>query len=130
MRSSYASNFRASNDTMPPLYELRKDPKEFISLIEGPPTRPVCGGIVPCNHHISYFLSKILKPLIKEASMTCTITEDLLSRVDDCNNSKIFGSLDVEALYPRMTYCLLVKSMRNSSMAGRIWGLLSWTMKR
>ena len=73
-----ARNFRASNNTMPPLYGLRKDHKEFESLIEGPPTRPVCGGIVSCNYRISYFLSQFLKPLIKDAPARCDSTDIIL----------------------------------------------------
>ena len=46
----------------------------------------------------------ILRPLIKESADVCESTEDLLSRIRECNQQEnldkcIVGSMDVEALY-------------------------------
>ena len=99
------NNYKSENNPVPPLYGLRKDHKKDFDLTIGPPTRPVCGGIVSSNHRISHFLSQVLKPIIKEAESTCDSTEDLLCRVRHCNDHElldncIIGSMDVEALYP------------------------------
>ena len=98
-------NYQTTNNEVPPLYGMRKDHKEFDDLEKGPPTRPVCGAIVACNYRISYFISQFLKPLVKSAPEACTSTEDLLHRINECNNNNdlnnhIVGSMDVKALYP------------------------------
>ena len=46
----------------------------------------------------------ILRPLVKQAEETCESTEDLLSKITECNESEnltrsILGSMDVKALY-------------------------------
>lgn len=46
-----------------------------------------------------------MKPLIGDAEEVCDSTEDLLHRIEDCNQRKnldncIIASMDIEALYP------------------------------
>ena len=99
------NNFQSINNMIPPIYGLRKDHKVFDDAIKGPPMRPVCGAVVASNYRISHFLSMILRPLIKESADVCESTEDLLSRIRECNQQEnldkcIVGSMDVEALYP------------------------------
>ena len=98
-------NFLTSNNDIPPLYGLRKDHKLITDDFKGPPSRPVCGAVISCNYRISYFLSQILKPLIKDAPECCDSTEDLLHRINTINETEdlsdcVLGSMDVEALYP------------------------------
>ena len=57
------------------------------------------------NYRISHFLSSFLRPLIKRAPENCDSTEDLLSCIKSCNETKdletsIIGSMDVAALCP------------------------------
>ena len=89
---------------MPPLYGLRKDHKAHVDADVGPPTRPVCGAVVSSNYRVSHFLSSILRPLIKQAPTVCESTEDMLSRIQECNREadlemSIVESMDVAALY-------------------------------
>eukprot|EP00794_Sanderia_malayensis_P016493 gene16493-18133_t len=90
---------------IPPLYGLRKDHKACIDQEKGPPTRPVCGANVSSNYRISHFLSMVIRPFFKESVEVCESTEDLLSRIKECNKHQdlsrsIIGSMDVVALYP------------------------------
>ena len=99
------NNFQSTNNMIPPIYGLRKDHKMFEDASKGPPTRPVCGAVIASNYRISHFLSMILRPLIKESVDVCESTEDLLSRIRECNQQQnldkcIVGSMDVKALYP------------------------------
>ena len=99
------SNYQATHNAIPPLYGLRKDHKHCEDQVKGPPIRPVCGAVVSCNYRISHFLSMILRPLVEQAEETCESTEDLLSKIKECNESEnltksIVGSMDVTALYP------------------------------
>ena len=103
--SRLRNNFISTNNDVAPLYGLCKDHKPMDNEVLGPPTRPVCGAVTSCNYRISYFLSQFLKPLTREAPETCESTEDLLSRIHECNENEdlqdcIIGSMDVEALYP------------------------------
>ncbi|CAI9736439.1 Hypothetical predicted protein [Octopus vulgaris] len=82
-----ANNFQAWNNDIPALYGLRKDHKVTTDPIAGPPTRPVCGANMACNYRISYFLSMIIRPIIRMSHDVCDSTEDLLSRINDCNNT-------------------------------------------
>ncbi|CAI9736119.1 Hypothetical predicted protein [Octopus vulgaris] len=100
-----AKNFQAWNNDIPALYGLRKDHKGFTDPIAGPPTRPVCGANIASNYRISYFLSMIIRPIIRMSPDVCDSTEDLLSRISDCNKTCdltgcIVGSMDVVSLYP------------------------------
>ena len=76
----------------------------FDDVIKGPPLRPVCGAIVSSNMRISYFLSSILRPVIALSDDVCDSTDDMLSRVERCNEQDltncIVDSMDVDALYP------------------------------
>ena len=99
------NNFQSTNNMIPPVYGLRKDHKDFEDINKGPPTRPACGAVVASNYRISHFLSMIFRPLIKESVDVCESTEDLLSRIRECNQQQnldkcIVGSMDVKALYP------------------------------
>ena len=54
---------------------------------------------------MSYLLSLFLQPILITSEVTCSSTEDLLYRIDNCNKNEdlrdcIIGSFDVEALYP------------------------------
>ncbi|CAI9736582.1 Hypothetical predicted protein [Octopus vulgaris] len=82
-----AKNFQAWNNDIPALYGLRKDHKGFTDPIAGPPTRPVCGANIASNYRISYFLSMIIRPIIRMSPAVCDSTEDLLSRISDCNKT-------------------------------------------
>ncbi|CAI9724371.1 Hypothetical predicted protein [Octopus vulgaris] len=82
-----ANNFQAWNNDIPALYGLRKDHKIITDPIAGPPTRPVCGANIASNYRISYFLSMIIRPIIRMSPDVCDSTEDLLSRIDDCNST-------------------------------------------
>ncbi|CAI9736459.1 Hypothetical predicted protein [Octopus vulgaris] len=82
-----ANNFQAWNNDIPALYGLRKDHKIITDPIAGPPTRPVCGANIASNYRISYFLSMIIHPIIRMSPDVCDSTEDLLSRIDDCNST-------------------------------------------
>ncbi|CAI9725635.1 Hypothetical predicted protein [Octopus vulgaris] len=82
-----AKNFQAWNNDIPALYGLRKDHKGFTDPIAGPPTRPVCGANIASNYRISYFLSMIIRPIIRMSPDVCDSTEDLLSRISDCNKT-------------------------------------------
>ena len=109
-----ANNFQSKNNMIPPLYGLRKDHKKFDDENKGPPTRPVCGAVVASNYRISYFLSMLIRPLIRESPDVCDSTEDLLSRVRECNENSdleqsILGSMDVEALYPSIDITFAVE---------------------
>ncbi|CAI9737557.1 dynein regulatory complex subunit 6-like isoform X6 [Octopus vulgaris] len=100
-----AKNFQAWNNDIPALYGLRKDHRVFTDPIAGPPTRPVCGANIASNYRISYFLSMIIRPIIWMSPDVCDSTEDLLSRISDCNKTCdltgcIVGSMDVVSLYP------------------------------
>ena len=97
--------YQATHSEMPPLYGLRKDHKLHADVEVGPPTRPVCGAVVSSNYRVSHFLSSILRPLIKQAPTVCESTEDMLSRIKECNEqcelgSSVVGSMDAIALYP------------------------------
>ncbi|CAI9716636.1 Hypothetical predicted protein [Octopus vulgaris] len=80
------NNFQAWNNDIPALYGLRKDHKVITDPIAGPPARPVCGANIASNYRISYFLSMIIRPIIRMSPDVCDSTEDL-SRIDDCNNT-------------------------------------------
>ncbi|CAI9729357.1 Hypothetical predicted protein [Octopus vulgaris] len=100
-----ANNFQAWNNDIPALYELRKDHKVTTDSIAGPPTRPVCGANIASNYRISYFLSMIIRPIFRMLPDVCDCTEDLLSRISDCNNTcdltgSMVRSMDVVSLYP------------------------------
>ncbi|CAI9725075.1 Hypothetical predicted protein [Octopus vulgaris] len=100
-----ANNFKAWNSDIPALYGLRKDHKVITDSIAGPPTRPVCGANIASNYRISYFLSMIIRPIIRMSPDVCDSTADLLSRINDCNNTCdlagcMVGSTDVVSLYP------------------------------
>ena len=97
--------FQATDTDIPPQYGLRKDHKIYEDMDKGPPTRPVCGAVTSCNYRFSYFLSMILKPFIILSEETCESTEDLIHRVNYCNqveelDDSVIGSFDVESLYP------------------------------
>ncbi|CAI9715573.1 Hypothetical predicted protein [Octopus vulgaris] len=86
-----ANNFQA--------YKVTTDP------VAGPPTRTVCGANIASNYRISYFLSMIIRPIIRMSPDVCDSTEDLLSRINVCNNTCdltgcIVGNMDVVSLYP------------------------------
>ena len=55
----------ANNNKVPTLYGLRKDHKPYQQ--HGPPLRPVCGAMVSSNARLSYFISQILAPLVKDS---------------------------------------------------------------
>ncbi|CAI9731151.1 Hypothetical predicted protein [Octopus vulgaris] len=82
-----ANNFQAWNNDIPALYGLRKDHKVTTDPIAGPPTRPVFGANIASNYRMSYFLSMIIRPIIRMSPDICDSTEDLLSRINDCNNT-------------------------------------------
>ena len=82
------NNFQSTNNMTPPVYGLRKDHKDFEDVNKDPPTRPVCGAVVASNYRISHFLSMIFRPLIKESVDVCESTEDLLSRIRECNQQQ------------------------------------------
>ncbi|CAI9743476.1 Hypothetical predicted protein [Octopus vulgaris] len=83
-----ANNFQAAwNNDILALYGLRKDHKVTTDPIAGPPTRPVCGANIASNYGISYFLSMIIRLIIRMSPDVCDITEDILSRINDCNNT-------------------------------------------
>ncbi|CAI9734365.1 Hypothetical predicted protein [Octopus vulgaris] len=117
-----ARNFQAWNNDIPALYGLRKDHKGFTDPISGPPTRPVCGANIASNYRISYFLSMIIRPIIRMSPDVCDSTEDLLSRISDCNKTcdltgciiqmdhALSNSLRIE-LYP---YCSTNLAMHNT----------------
>ena len=57
------------------------------------------------NRRISQFLSSVLRHIIEQAEELCESTEDMLSRIQHCNetemlSSSVVGSMDVKALYP------------------------------
>ncbi|CAI9727488.1 Hypothetical predicted protein [Octopus vulgaris] len=102
-----AYNFQAWNNDIPALYGLHKDHKVTTDPIAGPPTRPVRGANIARNYRISYFLSMIICPIIRMTPDVCDSMEDLLSRINDCNNTCdltgcMVGSMDVVSLYPSM----------------------------
>ena len=86
-------SLQMEGNEVPPQYGLRKDHKQFDDPIKGPPLRPVCGAVIGSNYRMSYFLSMILKPYIKQVEEICD------SKEKDLKNC-IIGSFDVEALYP------------------------------
>ncbi|CAI9723023.1 Hypothetical predicted protein [Octopus vulgaris] len=99
-----ANNFQAWINDIPALYGLRKDHKVTTDPIAGPPTRPVCGANIASNYRISYFLSMIIRPIIRMSPDVCDSTEDL-GWINDCNNTCdltgcMVGSMDVVSLYP------------------------------
>ncbi|CAI9718600.1 Hypothetical predicted protein [Octopus vulgaris] len=99
------NNFQATNNDIQTLYELHKDHKTTIDPVTGPPTRPACGANVANNYRISYCLSMIICPLVKMSSDVCDTTEDVLSRINECNHAYdltgcIIGSMDVVSPYP------------------------------
>ncbi|CAI9737260.1 Hypothetical predicted protein [Octopus vulgaris] len=111
-----AKNFQAWNNDIPALYGLRKDHKGFTDPIAGPPTRPVCGANIASNYRISYFLSMIIRPIIRMSPDVCDSTEDLLSRISDCNKTCdltgcIVGSMDVVSLYPSIDVDFAVEKL-------------------
>ena len=69
---------------------------------KGPPQRPVCGAVVGSNYRISHFISSIIRPVIEEAEEPCNSTKDFLSTIQKVNNEESIGSMDVEALYPKI----------------------------
>ena len=81
--------YQVSNNNIPPLYGLREDHKVFNDPNIGPPTTlPVCGAVASSNYRISYFISQFLKPVIKSASEACKSTEDMLSKIRECNKNE------------------------------------------
>ena len=83
----------------------RKDHKTYDNMSRGPPLRPACGATVANKYRLSYFLSMILRPFVKLAEEICDSTDDMLSRINKCNENTdihycIIGSFDVDALYP------------------------------
>ncbi|CAI9722317.1 Hypothetical predicted protein [Octopus vulgaris] len=81
-----ANHFQAWNNDILALCGLRKDHKVITDPIAGPPTRPVCGANIASNYRISYFLSMIIRPIIRMSPDVCDSAEDL-SRINDCNNT-------------------------------------------
>ena len=73
---------------IPPRYGSRKDHKIIEDAVEGAPTKPVCCTVIVGNYRISCFLSMILSPLIKESLDVYESTEDLVSRIRECNQQK------------------------------------------
>ncbi|CAI9734882.1 Hypothetical predicted protein [Octopus vulgaris] len=109
-----AYNFQTWNNDIPALYGLRKDHKIITDPIAGPPTRPVCGANIASNYRISCFLSMIIRPIIRMSPDVCDSTEDLLSRINDCNNTCdltgcLVDSMDVVSLYPSIDVDFAVK---------------------
>ena len=107
-------SLQMEGNEVPPQYGLRKDHKQFDDPVKGPPLRPVCGAVVGSNYRMSYFLSKILQPYIKQVPEICDSTADMLARVEKCNQDKdlkncIIGSFDVEALYPSIDVDIAVE---------------------
>ncbi|CAI9730216.1 Hypothetical predicted protein [Octopus vulgaris] len=82
-----ANNFQTWNNDIPALYGLHKDHKVTTDPVAGPPTRPVCGANIASNYSISYFLSMIIRTIIRMSPNVCDSTDDLLSRINDCNNT-------------------------------------------
>ena len=106
-------SLQMAGNEVPPQYGLRKDHKQFEDPVKGPPLRPVCGAVIASNYRMSYFLSMILKPYIKQVEQIFDSTSDMLARVERCNKEKdlkncIIGSFDVEALYPSIDVDLAV----------------------
>ena len=104
-------SFQMEENEVPPQYGLRKDHKHFDDPVKGPPLRPVCGAVIGSNYRMSYFLSRILQPYIKQVPEICDSTADMLARVEKCNEEQdlkncIIGSFDVEALYPSIDHHL------------------------
>ncbi|CAI9715623.1 Hypothetical predicted protein [Octopus vulgaris] len=111
------NNFQAWNNDIPALYGLRKDHKIITDPIAGPPTRPVCGANIASNYRISYFFSMIIRPIIRMSPDICDCTEDLLSRIDDCNSTCdltgcMMGSMDVQLLKENVLLLWVCGSVR------------------
>ena len=109
----------------PPLYGLRKDHKECEDpVIEGPPTRPVCGATAAHNSKLSHLLSLILKEVKREDEYSCESTEDILAAIEMVNKGRnvesgkklMVGSLDVKALYPSLDIPFAAKKISEEFM--------------
>ena len=102
------NSMKVSNYGCAPLYALRKDHKEDVDQIEGPPTRPVCGGNEAYNHKLSHLLGLFLRPVWQNSKTTYQSTEEMLAAIEDVNKRGelddrcTFGCLDVKALYPSL----------------------------
>ena len=103
-----------------PLYSLRKDHKTNFDIVEGPPSRPVCGATGSLNEKFSYLLSTILDKVWQDVQheTVCISTEELLSAIDVMNSEfeetgeerkVVVGSADVKALYPSLDIDFTVK---------------------
>ena len=74
--------------SMCPLSLLYEDHKGWTPDIGGcPPTRPVAGGHLGMNIHISEIISKIIEPMADtfNGGREVIITEDLLARIEEVN---------------------------------------------
>ena len=74
---------------------LRKDHKVGWDEQEGPPTRPLVNGKVGPNHSLGNLVSRILRPLRKEAvegmGTEVVSTEELLRTIEDFNKGREGG---------------------------------------
>ena len=101
------SNMMSKNNPPAPLSILRKDHKQYVSEVIGPPGRPVCGSDVSYNKRLSHLVSIMLTDLYTHEKTVCLSTEGLLAEVERMNDEgigvdDIIGSADVEALYPSL----------------------------
>ena len=113
----------------PPLYALRKDHKIIKETEEkGPPTRPVCGAAAAHNGKLSHLLSMVLKEVKKLDENSCESTEDILSEIEELNQTTLYaqneklvvGSLDVKALYPSLDIPFTAKIVANEFLKSEV----------
>ena len=101
------ASMKSKNNPSAPLSVLRKDHKQYDDEVTGPPGRPVCGGDVSYNKRLSHLISTILNDVYIGEKTVCSSTEELLAEIDRVNqegvsDEDICGSMDVEALYPKL----------------------------
>ena len=108
----------SKDSPLAPVYTLRKDHKAYLSAIEGPPVRPVCGVDSSCNEPLSWLLGTFFSKLWEDDRWGSIFlsTEEMIAEVERVNSSSpstpiVIGSADVKALYPSLDIGITIEKV-------------------
>ena len=79
----------SKDSPLAPVYTLRKDHKAYLSAVEGPPDRPVCGVDSSGNEKLTWLLSTLFSKLREDdrGGSVCLSTKEMLAEVERVNRS-------------------------------------------
>ena len=107
LASRVRNNLTSKDSPFAPVYTLRKDHKAYLSAVEGPPVRPVCGVASSGNENLSWLLSTLFSKLWEDdrEGSVCLSTEEMLQK-----QSFVIWSADVKA-YPNLDIDFTIKKV-------------------